>query len=258
MLRFLSRLLIICLLNLVPLTARAAEPVSVFAAASLTDAMQELLERFHKDTGIGTRLALASSSTLARQIEAGAPAAIYASANSRWMDYLEERDLLVPDSRKVPIRNSLVVIAPAGREQAIPEQPAAALLATLGPREHLAVGDPDHVPAGIYARQSLISLGLWNGIRNRLARADNVRAALALVASGEAPLGIVYSTDAAISGDIRIAGRLPAESHRPITYPFALIRGQDTPAARQLLDWLTGPEAQKTYRAYGFNTDGTE
>jgi molybdenum ABC transporter molybdate-binding protein len=121
-----------------------------------------------------------------------------------------------------------------------------------------AVGDPDHVPAGIYARQSLISLGLWNGIRNRLARADNVRAALALVASGEAPLGIVYSTDAAISGDIRIAGRLPAESHRPITYPFALVRGQDTPAARQLLDWLTGPEAQKTYRAYGFITDGTE
>lgn len=253
---FLTRLsMALCLLLLSP-SARAADPLTIFAAASLTDAIEEILTRHRQETGAIVRLSVASSSTLARQIEAGAPADIFASANDRWMDYLEERNLIAPATRLNPIRNRLVVIS-AGATAGIPGE-AAKVLGRLQPGQHLAVGDPDHVPAGIYARQALESLGLWAELEHRLARADNVRAALALVARGEAPLGIVYATDATIAPDVTILATFPEDSHRPIRYPFAITAGNDGAAARDLLNRLTGEAAMTIYRKYGFVPDGAQ
>ena len=238
-----------------PAAARS-EPPTVFAAASLADAMEAAGKAYEEKTGNEIRFSFASSSTLARQIEAGAPAAIFASANETWMDYLGERDLIEAGTRISPISNALVLVAPADSE--LTEFTVTGdtdLAALLGPDGRLSVGDPDHVPAGIYARQSLQSLGQWETLEPRLARADDVRAALALVSRGEAPLGIVYSTDARISDEVKIVGRLPAESHTPITYPFAIVKGAGSEETRALFDFLTGEEALAIYAGFGFSQE---
>lgn len=233
-----------------------AEPPTVFAAASLTDAMEAAGAAYEEKTGERVRFSFASSSTLARQIEAGAPAGIYASANEQWMDYLEERDLIDADTRVSPISNGLVLIAPKNAEmETIEITSDTDLLGLLGSGERLAVGDPDHVPAGIYAKQSLEALGFWEEIAPRLARADDVRAALALVSRGEAPLGIVYSTDAAIDERVKVVGRFPVDSHKPITYPFALVRGEESETINALFEFLTGEEALAIYERYGFEAN---
>jgi molybdate transport system substrate-binding protein len=234
-------------------TPARAETVTVFAAASLTDALTAIAGAYEAETGDTVRLSFAASSTLARQIEAGAPAQIYASANERWMDHLEAAGLIEPASRVSPIANALVLVAPA--DEAPPPVTVDAafdLAALLGPDGRLAVGDPAHVPAGLYARQALEHLGLWDDVAPRLAAAADVRAALALVDRGEAPLGIVYATDAAIADGVAVIGTFPADSHAPITYPFALVAGEATPAARAFFDHLTGPEAAATLAAAGF------
>jgi molybdate transport system substrate-binding protein len=243
----------VCLFLLSP-AARAADSLTVFAAASLTDAMEEIVDSHRRETGDAVRLSVASSSTLARQIEAGAPADIFVSANERWMDYLEDRQLIASGTRLSPVRNRLVIVATGGFGTP-PGQPSD-VLASLQPGQHLAIGDPDHVPAGIYARDALRTLGLWSSLESRLARADNVRAALALVARGEAPLGIVYATDAAIAPDVAIIATFPADSHAPIRYPFAITRGNDDARSRALLARLTGDAAMQVYIKYGFIPDG--
>lgn len=240
------------LLGVLP-AASATEPPTVFAAASLTEAMEAAADAYEEKTGIRVRFSFASSSTLARQIEAGAPADLYLSANEAWMDYLGERGLIRSESRTSPISNALVLIAPADGGSAAVELSADTDLAVLlGDDGRLAVGDPAHVPAGIYARQGLQALGLWDDLEPRLARADDVRAALALVARGEAPLGIAYSTDARISDKVRVVGRFPAGSHDPITYPFALVPASPSDEARALFDFLTGEEAMAVYETHGF------
>lgn len=233
--------------------AAAQEPVTVFAAASLTDAFEAIGARHQEAIGRPVRFSFAASSTLARQIEAGAPAQIYASANERWMDYVEELGLIEPGTRVSPIGNSLVLITPADSPlDTVALGEGTDLTAPLQPGERIAMGDPDHVPAGIYGREALESLGLWDAVQGRLARTSDVRAALTLVATGEAPLGIVYATDAAISDGVRVVGRFPEDSHTAITYPFAIIAGQDTPAVRAVYDTLLGPEAQAVFAAAGF------
>ncbi|MGI9415359.1 MAG: molybdate ABC transporter substrate-binding protein [Hyphomicrobiales bacterium] len=235
--------------------AQAAEPVTVFAAASLTDAMEEAVDAYEKDTGRKVRLSFASSSTLARQIEAGAPADIYVSANQRWMDHLKQAGLIAPGTRRSPIGNALVLIAPAdvapGPVEISRELDIAGL---LGAKGWLAVGDPAHVPAGIYAEQALTRLGQWDGLKDRLARTDHVRAALALVGRGEARLGIVYPTDARISDRVEVIGTFPPDSHRPITYPFAIVAGQDRADVRSLFDHLTGAAGIEVFERFGFVT----
>lgn len=231
----------------------AAEPVTVFAAASLTDALQAVAERYERPV----RFSFAASSTLARQIGAGAPAQIYCAANAAWMDDLEERGLIEPGSRVSPAGNTLVLVAPKGDRVAATTIDAD-LAGLLGKDGRLALGDPAHVPAGIYAVQALRKLGQWEKLARRLAPADNVRGALALVARGEAPLGIVYATDAAISSDVVVVDTFSADSHPPITYPCALVKDEADDAARAFLRFLTGPEAAAIFTRFGFRTDRRE
>jgi molybdate transport system substrate-binding protein len=233
--------------------ARAEEPVTVFAAASMTDVLNRLGERYQAQTGTPIRFAFASSSTLARQIEAGAPADIFVSANVTWMDALRAKGLIDEASLVTPIGNALVLIAPAeAKRDYVIMEPGVDLAGMLGADGRLAVGEPSSVPAGIYARQALESLGAWDDVADRLAPAADVRAALALVARGEAPFGIVYATDAVVSADVDIVGRFPPQSHDPILYPFAIVAGRDSDAVRQVFDFLTGPDAGPVYESYGF------
>ena len=230
-----------------------AEQVTIMAAASLTDAMQALGKAWAAQGNAAPRFVFAASSALARQIEQGAPADIFASADEPWMDYLQQRDLIVPGSRTSPLGNSLVLVAPADQPGDIALAPGVDLLARLGPQGRLATGDPASVPVGKYAQAALTALGVWDQVAPRLARADNVRAALLLVERGEAPLGIVYATDAAASKGVRVVGTFPEGTHPPVSYPFALTRRGDRPDARALLAFLTGPKAAPTYRTLGFS-----
>jgi molybdate transport system substrate-binding protein len=247
--------LLLGFLLLLPLAARADGP-TVFAAASLTNALTDISALWQAAGHAAPKLSFAASSTLARQIEAGAPANLFASADTKWMDYLDQRHLLAAGSRADVLRNELVLIAPAGQpasDAAI--GPAFALAGMLGAGGRLAVGDPSNVPAGIYAAQALRKLGFWDAMQPRLAPAEDVRTALLLVERGEAPAGIVYGTDAAISTKVVIVGRFPADSHDPIVYPFAVTAAGDTPEARALLAFLRGPEARAAFQKRGFATE---
>ena len=245
------RIVLLIWLLITPLGAQAQE-VTVMAAASLTDAMKALGQTWAARGNPVPRFSYGASSALARQIEQGAPADIFASADEPWADYLQARDLLVPGTRVSPIGNTLVLIAPADQPGTIAIGPGVDLLTRLGPEGRIATGDPASVPVGNYAQAALEHLGVWLSVAPRLARAETVRAALLLVERGEAPLGIVYATDAAASKGVRVVGTFPADSHPPITYPFALTKHGDTPQGRALLAFLTGPEAAPVYRKLGF------
>ena len=240
----------VLLLSLAAQAAPDRAPVTVFAAASLTDALQEVARAYTATSGGTVRFSFAASSMLARQIESGAAADVFFSADEDWMDYLVRRDLVDPATRHSLLGNRLVLVAPADSTVRLTIEPHFPLLAALqGGR--LATGDPDTVPVGRYARASLTSLGVWNDVAGRLVAADNVRGALAFVARGEAPLGIVYETDARIDSKVRIVGIFPEGSHAPIVYPVALTKGA-APAAGQFIEFLRGPVAQATFERYGF------
>lgn len=231
--------------------AAETPPLTVFAAASLADGMRALAPLWAA-AGHGTlRVSLAASSTLARQIEQGAPADVFASADEAWMDWLATRDLIDPATRRTALGNSLVLVAPAGPGRQVALAAGLDWAALLGPRGRLAVGDPAHVPAGRYARQALTALGAWPVVEPRLARAENVRAALLLVERGETPFGVVYATDA--GPGVQVVGSFPAESHAPITYPFAVTRrAAANPEALALANFLTGEAAAPVWRRLGF------
>lgn len=232
-------------------TAEAAAPtITVFAAASLSDVLTELAKEFTKDTGVRVVSSFAASSALARQIASGAPADLFFSADADWMDYLEARNEIRTTSRHDVVGNRLVLIAPheSDIQLAITANfPLAAALA--GGR--LATGDPDSVPVGRYARSALTALGVWSSVADRLIRADNVRVALAFVARGEAPLGIVYATDARIDPGVRIVAVFPDASHDRIVYPVALTKSAQ-PAAERYLDFLRSARAAAIFTRYGF------
>jgi molybdate transport system substrate-binding protein len=241
-----------------PALAEPAEGPLVFAAASLTDAMKALGERWRAQGHSAPRFSFAASSALARQIEQGAPADIFASADEPWMDYLQQRDLIVNSSRGSPLSNSLVLIAPADSAHVpLALTRETDLLALAGPEGRIATGDPSNVPAGRYAQAALGWMGQWERVSPRLARADNVRSALLLVERGEAPLGIVYATDAAASRGVKVIGTFPAGSHPPVTYPFAIARRAAGKAeARDFFAFATGQEAAEIYRRFGFGLRG--
>jgi molybdate transport system substrate-binding protein len=246
-------LLFLCVL-LVPLTARAQE-LTVFAAASLTDALKDVSALWVQAGHPALRLSFGSSSTLARQIEQGAPANLFASADEKWMDYLARKNLIVADTRKDLLGNDLVLVVPADKPLHVTIGPGFDLPDLLGPAGRLAVGDPAHVPVGIYAEQALRKLGLWDSISPRLARTDDVRSGLLLVERGEAPAGIVYATDAPVSKGVMVAGIFPASSHDAISYPFAVTRSGDTIEARVLFSFLAGPEARAIFVQRGFKVE---
>jgi molybdate transport system substrate-binding protein len=215
--------LILCLALAGPALAADADkpPITVFAAASLTNVLQELGDGFTRETTIPIRFSFAASSALARQIESGAPADIFFSADLEWMDYLQTRNLIRRDSRHDVLGNRLVLIAPADSTLKLKIEPQFPLAAALG-KGRLATGDPDSVPVGRYAREALTTLGVWNAVADRIVRADSVRSALAFVDRGEVPLGIVYETDALIDKKVRVVDVFPAASHLPIVYPIAV------------------------------------
>jgi len=222
----------------------------VFAAASLTDVLGEVSREFEQQGGVPVKLSFAASSMLARQIEAGGRADVFISADQEWMDYLQQRGLIEKSSRRDLAGNRLVLIAPANSRVALEIAPGFPLLAALG-GGRLSTGDPDTVPVGRYARAALLSLGVWEQIQDRVARADNVRSAMMFVARGESPLGIVYATDALADSQVRIVATFPENTHAPITYPGATIRGARAEAIAYL-NYLASPAVRDTWRRFGF------
>jgi molybdate transport system substrate-binding protein len=223
----------------------------VFAAASLTDVLGELADRYQKETGRAVKLWFASSATLARQLESGADADVFLSADPEWMDYAAARGLVTASGRADLLGNRLVLVAPADSHVRLALVPRVGLRAALGDGR-LATGDPDSVPAGRYAKLALTTLGAWAEVEDRLVRAENVRSALAFVARGEAPLGIVYATDARADRRVRIVDVFPETSHPPITYPLATTPNAG-PDAAAFVAYLRSAAAANTFRRYGFS-----
>ncbi|MEO8314433.1 MAG: molybdate ABC transporter substrate-binding protein [Pseudomonadota bacterium] len=231
---------------------QAAEKIiTVFAASSLTNVMDEAGKSFEAATGIIVRISPAASSVLARQIESGAPADVFISADQEWMDYLASRKLINPATRVNIVANSLVLVAPADSKLSLRIKPGFAIATALGKNGRIATGDPASVPVGKYARAALTQLGVWNAVKDRIIPADNVRTALNFVALGEAPLGIVYATDARCNTKVRVVDTFPASSHELITYPAAAMANAGADAAT-FVKFLRGDAAQAVFDRAGF------
>ncbi|MGA8277187.1 MAG: molybdate ABC transporter substrate-binding protein [Rhodanobacteraceae bacterium] len=234
-----------------PVAARARD-LLVFAAASMKPSLDAILA-LPESKAIGNiKASYAASSQLARQIEAGAPASLYISADEDWMDYLADRGLVAPDTREDLLVNGLVLVAPKDSTVKLVIEPGFDLIGALGTDGKLALAEPDSVPAGKYAKTALIHLGVWARVMTHVVAAQNVRAALNFVARGEAPLGIVYRSDAVSEPRVRVVATFPDSSHAPIVYPVAIVAANDSPAARRFLAMLHAPEQQTTFRRYGF------
>ena len=232
----------------------------VFAAASLKNALDDASAAWTEATGKTTRISYAGSNALAKQIEAGAPADIFISADIAWMDYAEKAGALKPGSRVDVLRNALVLIAP-GRD--LGSDPQIALAPNLGTTltstlagGKLAMATIDAVPAGKYGKAALEKLGAWDAVTGQVAQAENVRAALLLVARGEAPLGIVYATDAAADPSVHVMATFPADSHPPIVYPAAVTRDSKSPDAPAFLAYIRSAAAKPYFEKQGFTVIG--
>lgn len=230
--------------------ARAEDAVRVFAAASLTNALTEIGARWEAAGHPKPSLAFGASSTLAKQVEAGAPADLFASADLGWMNYLDERGLVDRASRANLVGNTLVLIAPKGRAFPVEMKPGFDFAGAFAGK--LCTGEPGAVPVGIYAKQALESLGWWAGLKGRVVGTDDVRTALAFVERGECPAGVVYATDAAISGKVEVVASFPESSHKPIVYPFAVVKGGRAEANAFLEFLKTSPEAAAVFERLSF------
>lgn len=228
--------------------------ITVFAAASLTNAMQDIAAAYTKEKQVKVVSSFASSSTLARQIEAGAPADLFISADQKWMDYAVEKKAVDSASRETLLGNSLVVVAPKSIAQGEIKIDAKTDWNSLLKGGRLAVGDPEHVPAGIYAKEALQKLGAWETLSPKLAPAEDVRGALALVERSEAPLGIVYGSDAVASKGVKVVGTFPEASHKKVEYPLAIVDGHKNATVSAFYDYLKGPQASEIFKRYGFTT----
>lgn len=236
--------------------AQAAEKITVFAAASLTNALQDIATQYQKEKGVQVVSSFASSSTLARQIEQGAPADLFISADQQWMDYAISKQQMVDNTRYTLLDNDLVLISAASSKINKVDISEKTQWTTLTGDSRLAVGDPDHVPAGIYAKEALQKLGAWTTLEPKLARASDVRAAMALVEREEAPVGIVYGSDALASKKVKVVGIFPAASHKPVEYPMAMVKGHENATVRGFYDYLKTPAAAEIFKKYGFTPRG--
>jgi molybdate transport system substrate-binding protein len=233
-----------------PTRAQSGDLV-IFAAASLKNALDDINAQWKKETGKEAKISYAASSALAKQIENGAPAQIFISADIPWMDYVEKKSLIKTDTRSNLLGNRIVLIAPKDKAQPIDIKPGFDLATIIGDGR-LAMANIDAVPAGKYGKAALETLGAWNSISAKVAQAENVRAALLLVSRGEAPAGIVYQTDAAADPEVSVVGVFPADSHPPVIYPIALLAGSDNPQAAEYLEFLKSDEAHPFFEAEGF------
>jgi molybdate transport system substrate-binding protein len=225
----------------------------VFAAASLKNALDDINGQLERAAGRKTTTSYAASPALARQIEAGAPADVFISADLDWMDYLAQKSLIKLETRTNLVGNAIVLIAPKTSAVELAIAPNFPLAQALGDGR-LSMADPVSVPAGKYGKASLEALGVWATVATRIAPAENVRAALLLVSRGETPLGIVYETDAAVDPNVRIVGKFPSSTHPPIVYPIALTRGSTHPAAADYVAFLKSAAARPAFRKQGFST----
>jgi molybdate transport system substrate-binding protein len=229
--------------------------ILVFAAASLKNALDEVTAQWQRETGKKVVISYAASNTLIKQIEQGAPADMFISADLDWMDYGQQKGLIKPDTRSSLLGNRIVLIAPKDSNVSVNIQPGFDLAALLkGGR--LSMANVDAVPAGKYGKTALEKLGAWDGVKDKIAQADNVRAALLLVSRGEAPLGIVYQTDAASDSSVKIVGTFPDSSHPPIIYPIALTKDSTNPDAAAFLDYIRSPAARPAFERQGFTILG--
>jgi len=229
-----------------------AAPLDVFAAASLRGSLDEAATLYERESGQPVRVSYAGSSALARQIEQGAPADVFISADLDWMDWLQARDLIDEATRLELLGNALVLIAPtSAAPPAVNLNPGVDLIPLLGDG-HLALALTASVPAGKYARAAFESFGIWRAVQPRIAEAENVRAALLLVARGEAPLGVVYASDAKAEPRVAVLATFPANSHPAIIYPIAILRASQHPKARDFVTWLQQPAALGIFRRHGF------
>jgi len=238
-------------LGIIGSTAGGAAELRVFAAASLKESMDQQAAQVQSQTGDKVIVAYGASNALAKQIEAGAPADIFISADLDWMDYLDQRGLVARDTRINLLHNSLVLVAPAATASALKIGPGFALAAALGGGK-LAMANPDSVPAGKYGKAALQRLNVWDSVEKQVARTENVRAALALVSRGEAPLGIVYRTDALADPGVKVVDVFPANTYPPIVYPAAVLAGGKSAAARALLEYLRSAPARAIWERNGF------
>jgi len=232
--------------------ARENGQITVFSAASLKSALDEIVALYRAQTGAAVTAAYAGSSALARQIQYGAPADVFISANSGWMDLLESEGLIRGDTRTDLLSNRLALISPATSSVTLRIAPGFDLAGALGADGRLAMALVDAVPAGIYGRVALQRLDVWDSVRTQVAQADSVSAALRLVAIGEAPLGIVYATDAMAEPQVKLVGLFPDDTHPAILYPIAFTTEADLPGSIEFLDFLFGPEASAIFLRYGF------
>lgn len=237
--------------------AQAADPpapLTVFAAASLKESLDEAAAAYEKASAQPVRVSYAASSALARQIEQGAPADVFVSADLEWMDYLQQRKLIDAATRRNLLGNTLVLVAPTrGDTTAVKLHSGVDLLPRLGANGRIALALTASVPAGKYAKASFVSLGIWDVLQPRVAEAESVRAALMLVARGEAPLGVVYASDAQAEPKVRVVGTFPESSHPPIVYPVARIAASRNAGAAAFVRWLATPAAAAIFRNRGFN-----
>jgi molybdate transport system substrate-binding protein len=230
----------------------AAQDVTVFAAASLKNALDDIARQWNAETGKKAVVSYAASSALAKQITEGAPADIFISADLAWMDHVEKAGLVAPGTRKNLLGNQIVLVAPKDSTASVKLAPGVDLVAALGADGKLAMADVLAVPAGKYGKAALEKLGAWAGVEARVAQAENVRAALALVARGEAPLGVVYTTDAAADASVKIIDTFPAGSHPEIIYPVGQIKDARSPDAAAFLFYLGSAKAKAAFEKQGF------
>jgi len=223
----------------------------VFAAASLKNALDAVNAQWQKETGKSAKISYAASSALAKQMEGGAPAQLFISADLDWMDYVEKKSLIKADTRSNLLGNRIVLIAPKDKAKAIDIKPGFDLANIVGDGR-LSMANVDSVPAGKYGKAALEKLGVWAGVATKIAQAENVRAALLLVSRGEAPMGIVYQTDAAADPNVKIIDAFPEDTHPPIIYPIALTANATHPDAAALLAYIASDKARPLFEAQGF------
>ena len=228
----------------------ADEKLTVFAAASLTNALSEISTKYEKETGIKIAHSFAASSVLAKQIENGAPADLFISADLKWMNYLQEKSLVNKSSRKNLLANTLVLIAPKGRSFDVKFEEGFAFVKAFDGR--LCTGDIESVPVGIYAKEALTNLGWWKDIKSRIVGTQDVRGALAFVERAECNVGIVYETDAKVSSKVDLIGTFPESTHSPVLYPVAMTVNSKE-SAKAYLSYLQSDEAMNIFKKYGFN-----
>jgi molybdate transport system substrate-binding protein len=237
------------LLFLLSLHAHAEDKVTVYAAASLTNVLTEITAQYEKEKGVKVVNSFAASSALAKQIENGAPADIFMSADTKWMNYLQDKSRIAVGTRRDLLGNRLVLIAPKGKSFKVDFNKNFEFSKSFDGR--LCTGELDSVPVGIYAKKALNNLGWWDGVKTRIVGAQDVRAALVFVERGECSAGIVYETDAKVSAKVDIIGVFPETTHDPVIYPVGIVAGAQ-PSSKGLVEYLLSPEASAVFTKYGF------